>query len=231
MINDKKIAVFFDCENISSKYLDEIFFELAKSGEVMIRQAYKDWSSNQSKSWSEKIPMFAIKPIHSNSNVSSKNVSDFQIVIDVMNTMHYSNINTIVLVSSDSDFTSLAIEIKSKGFEVIGFGEKKTPDSLINAYSTFFELPITKVDALKDEDEDETDIISILKDAIISTRGDEDFAYLSQIGTFLKNKNASLHPTNYGASTWSKILRRHKDIFYVSHKDHRGKIIIVSLVE
>ena len=41
MINDKKIAVFFDCENISSKYLDEIFFELAKSGEVMIRQAYK----------------------------------------------------------------------------------------------------------------------------------------------------------------------------------------------
>ena len=36
MIN-KKIAIFFDCENISSKYVNEIFDELAKIGEITIK--------------------------------------------------------------------------------------------------------------------------------------------------------------------------------------------------
>ncbi|MCJ8326646.1 MAG: NYN domain-containing protein [Campylobacterales bacterium] len=228
MSSDKKIAIFFDCENVSSKYLDEIFVELAKVGQVMIRQAYNDWSSKLSRTWSEKLPMFAIKPIHISANVSSKNVSDFQIVIDVMNTMHYSNVDTIVLVSSDSDFTSLAIEIKSKAFEVIGFGEKKTPDSLKNAYSTFYELPLKKE---LEKSSSNVDIIAILINAINSTKGEDDYAYLAQIGTFLRNKNASLHPTNFGSDSWSNIFREYPAIFEVSYKDNIRSRIMVRLVE
>ena len=251
MKNEKKIAIFFDCENVSAKYLDEIFLELAKVGEVMIRLAYNDWSNKRSFTWGSKLPMFAIKPIHTNTNTASKNVSDFQIVIDVMNTMHSSSIDTIVLVSSDSDFTSLAIEIKSKGFEVIGFGESKTPASLKNAYSTFYELPMNKkviktkktkkikdvdvdvdVDVDLDENEEvELDIITILEDAVRSTKGEDDYSYISQIGIFLKNKNASLHPRNYGANTWSEILRENSDVFEVSYKDNKRSQIVVKLVE
>ena len=49
-MNNKKIAVFFDCENISSKYVDEIFAELVNHAEVIIKQAYKDFSTTQYKS-------------------------------------------------------------------------------------------------------------------------------------------------------------------------------------
>lgn len=40
----EKIAVLFDCENISSKYVDYVFKELKKRGEILIKQAFKDWS-------------------------------------------------------------------------------------------------------------------------------------------------------------------------------------------
>lgn len=47
---DKKIGLFFDAENISAKFVDEIFDELAKVGEVIIKKAYHNWSHSQSQS-------------------------------------------------------------------------------------------------------------------------------------------------------------------------------------
>ena len=37
-MKNKKIAVFFDCENISAIYVDSVFDKLEKYGEVIIRQ-------------------------------------------------------------------------------------------------------------------------------------------------------------------------------------------------
>lgn len=224
MIN-KKIAVFFDCENISSKYVSDIFDELANYGEVTIRQAYKDWGSNQNKGWDEQIPKFAIKPIQVTSHSSSKNVSDFQIVIDIMNTMHISNVDIIVIVSSDSDFTSLAIEIKSKGFEVFGFGEIKTPESLRNAYSTFIELPTSNQSSIKNE----SNLLSLLKDAVEKTKSDNGYALISQVGNYLGRKNASYNAKNYGANTWGDIFKKYTNYFEIDYLDSKKSAIVVRI--
>ena len=61
-MSNKKIAVFFDCENISSIYVKEIFDELANYGEVVIRRAYANWA-NSNKSWNDKIHKFTIESI------------------------------------------------------------------------------------------------------------------------------------------------------------------------
>ena len=42
-----------------------------------------------------------------------------------------------MLVSSDSDFTSLANRIREQGLDVIGIGEGKTPESLRNVCTRF----------------------------------------------------------------------------------------------
>ncbi len=224
-MNNKKIAVFFDCENISSKYVSDIFDELANYGEVTIRQAYKDWGSDQSKKWNEQISKFAIKQIQVKSHSASKNVSDFQIVIDVMNTMHTSKVNIIVLVSSDSDFTSLAIEVKSKGFEVFGFGESKTPEALRNAYSIFIDLPTNNKPSINKEDE----LLSLLKDAIEKTKSDNGYALISQVGSYLGRKNASYNAKNYGANTWGDILKEYPEYFEIDYQDLRKSTIIVRI--
>ena len=89
MRNDKKIAIFFDCENISAKYISSIFDELANYGEVIIKQSFKDWSSSNNKSWSQELhEEFAIEPIQVFKSKSAKNSSDLRIqraVLEIMN--------------------------------------------------------------------------------------------------------------------------------------------------
>lgn len=221
-MNDKKIALFIDCENISPKYIDDIFNELANYGEVIIRQAYRNYVKNN-KNWESILMKYAIKPIQTIFNINSKNISDFQIVIDVMNTIYNSKIDIIVLASSDSDFTSLAIEIKSKGVAVIGFGEHKTPEALKNAYSIFIELPVGG--SIKEDDT----LKEILKDAIENTCNDSGFSLVSQIGSYLKNKNSSYHAKNFGKNTWGEIFKMYPKDFEIDYKDTKKSTLIVKI--
>lgn len=41
------------------------------------------------------------------------------------------------LITSDSDFTGLAMRLREEGLTVLGFGEKKTPDAFRNACHKF----------------------------------------------------------------------------------------------
>jgi len=216
MIN-KKIAIFFDCENISSKYVDEIFDELAKIGEITINKAYHNWSNNQSNGWSEKLSQFAIEPIQVFPNISGKNSIDMKLAIDVTNTTHLNTVDIIVLVSSDSDFSALAIDIRAKGIESIGFGEEKTPASLRRAFNTFYELP--KIKKKKNP-------IQLLKEAINSTKDDNGFANVSQIGIYLKNKDSSLNAQNFGAQRWSDIFREQSKHFSIDYKNNRSTLLV-----
>ena len=144
-MKEKKIAVFFDCENISANHVPSIFDELANYGEVIIKQSFKDWCSSNNKSWNQELhEEFAIEPIQVFKSKSAKNSSDLRIQRAVMEIMNKKNIDIIVLVSSDSDFRDLAMSIRADNFEAIGFGESKTPKSLKHAYSIFIELPIKK---------------------------------------------------------------------------------------
>jgi len=249
---NKKLAVFFDCENISPKYIDDLMNKLASEGEAIIKRAYGDWRDDKLKNWDKLIRDWAISPIYTNyykkpndntpnskkqeedKNIG-KNVSDFAIVIDVMNTINQKKADTIVIVSSDSDFTTLAVEIKSQSFGIIGCGEKKTPSTFQNACSTFVQLPIKEQVSSKkrakansnqsNENEEskytkeEQKLINILKDAINRNKIDDGSALVSQIGVFLKNKNSTLIASNYGHNSWGGIFRYFEDEFEVSYQD------------
>ncbi len=212
---EKKIGLFFDAENISAKFVDEIFDELAKVGEVILKKAYHNWSHSQSQSWQEKLQEFAIDPIQIFPNLSGKNAVDIKLTVDVINLTYTSKIDTIVLVSSDSDFTVLATDIKSKGIEVLGFGEVKTPDSFRKAFSSFYELSRKKKTP-----------IDILRDAIENTRKDDYYANLSDVTRYLKNKDASYNAQNYGASKWSDIVKNYNQYFKVEYRSNKSVLFV-----
>ena len=63
------------------------------------------------------------------------------------------------LVTSDSDFTKLAIRLSEAGMHVIGMGEQKTPASLVSACQSFKFLDLLYKDAIineKDESEEQS---------------------------------------------------------------------------
>lgn len=136
---DKKLAIYFDGDNVSGDYVDFVFSKL-KDTDIIIKRAFRDWS--KSSNWSkELLEKYAIKPEQIFSCAKAKNAADIAITIAVIDEINKSTVNGIVIVSSDSDFSALIDRIRANGLEAIGFGNDKTLPRLRNAYNKFIELP------------------------------------------------------------------------------------------
>src|SRR6056297_2664558 len=131
------LATLIDADNVPAKHAEAILKEVAAIGEPALRRVYGDWTSARLKGWSEKILSLGLVAHQQTSNISGKNASDIGLVIDAMDILHGQRFDGFVLVSSDSDFTSLANRLREDGKIVIGIGEKKTPEPLRNVCNRF----------------------------------------------------------------------------------------------
>jgi hypothetical protein len=87
--------------------------------------------------WKSSLLENAITPIQQYSYTTGKNSSDSAMIIDAMDILYTEKTDGFVLVSSDSDFTRLAIRLREAGQRVIGIGERKTPSAFIAACDKF----------------------------------------------------------------------------------------------
>lgn len=145
---DNTIALLIDCDNISFKTIGPVMKELEQYGEVIIKRAYGNWRSDTLKNWAIKLTELSIKPIHQIDYTKGKNATDMAIVIDAMDLLHMRKVNAIALVSSDSDFTPLAMKLLEEGLKVYVFGNSGTPISLKNSCNIF-----TDIDSLQSKAE------------------------------------------------------------------------------
>jgi len=134
----RSIALFLDCENISADHIVEIYQKLSAYGQIVVSRAYANWSRDKHSAWRGACVAHTIELIHP--ITAMKNAADIRITIDVMKVMEMPQIEIIALVSSDSDFTGLAIEGQSRGITMIGIGEKHAPQMLRHAYAEFIIL-------------------------------------------------------------------------------------------
>lgn len=146
---NNSIALLIDCDNISFKMIDPILKEVEQYGDVIIKRAYGNWSSDRLNNWTTKLMPLSIKPIHQIDYTKGKNATDMAIVIDAMDLLHMRKASAIALVSSDSDFTPLAMKLLEEGLKVYVFGSSTTPLSLKNACNVF-----TDINALCSKPED-----------------------------------------------------------------------------
>lgn len=149
-MEDKRFAILIDTDNISSKYISAIMDEMTKHGIVTYRRAYGDWTSTQAKGWKNKLMENSITPMQQFCNTVGKNATDSTLIIDAMDILYTGNVDGFCIVSSDGDFTRLAIRLRESGMSVVGMGEEKTPRSFRTACSQF-----TVLENLIDEDEEE----------------------------------------------------------------------------
>lgn len=147
MSEEKRYAMLIDSDNVSAKYIDTILDELAAMGVVTVRRIYGDWG-NCVNGWNKSTLLnHSIVPIHQYAYTTGKNSTDSAMIIDAMDLLYAGNVDGFCLVSSDSDFTRLAVRLREAGKDVIGMGEKKTPDAFVKACTSFKIL-----DALLSED-------------------------------------------------------------------------------
>lgn len=137
-----KIAVLIDADNVSSSIADGLFSELAGIGEVAVKRIYGDLTSPYLANWKPVISQYAIRPIQQFAFTAGKNASDSALIIDAMDLLHSGLFDIFCIVSSDSDFTGLAIRIKEAGLQVYGYGESKTPVAFRNACHRFTQVEV-----------------------------------------------------------------------------------------
>ena len=126
MNEEKKLALLIDSDNVSAKYAPFILQEASKYGELAYKRVYGDWEKGGN-GWHYPALNNSIMPVQQMNYIAGKNSTDFSMIIDAMDILYTGNVDGFVLVTSDSDFTRLAIRLREAGKMVVGIGEVKTP--------------------------------------------------------------------------------------------------------
>lgn len=210
-----RIAVMIDGDNTRPAYADEVLSEVAKYGKPTIKRVYGDWTNPHLTQWARKLNSLGLRAMHQNAFTKSKNSTDLALVIDAMDLLYDDNVEAFALVTSDSDFTSLAHRLRESGKVVYVLGENKAPDALKNACDKFIDLEVVQDDKRSDADEpataepdDESDaapaptinLQSALTRALNAVSDDEGWASLGALGNQLNRTHPSFDARTFGGS-------------------------------
>lgn len=210
-ISGYKIALMIDSENVSPKYIKPVMNEISKYGKIVIARFYGD-VNNLSKEWHKTATDHAIKPVHQYNVAIGKNAADMAMALDAQEMMYQEKVNCFFIVSSDSDFTPLAVKLREGGMHVIGVGnEKKVTPAFRSSCNEFkyFEY-------LDDSEEEEEEVkparsskqeIEILIKSIIVENGVDNKIQLSRLGDILVNRFSDFDPRKYGAKSLSSLVK------------------------
>ena len=143
-IENLRLAVLIDGDNAPRDCLKSIMEEIAIYGTPMIKRIYGDWASHGLASWKDSLLENAVTPKQQFAYTTGKNATDSAMIIDAMDILYTGKTDGYVLVSSDSDFTPLAIRLRESGMYVIGIGEEKTPKAFVQACDKFIRIEVIR---------------------------------------------------------------------------------------
>lgn len=132
-----RLAVLIDADNAQAAVIEGLLAEIARFGEATVKRIYGDFTSPNSAQWKKVLNKYAIKPVQQFAYTTGKNATDSTLIIDAMDLLYTRRFDGFCLISSDSDFTGLALRIREEGLTVLGFGEQKTPEAFRNACHKF----------------------------------------------------------------------------------------------
>ena len=244
------LAVLIDGDNIPSAHVKEMMEEITKYGNPTIKRIYGDWTKPHLSKWKNLLLENAITPIQQYGYTTGKNATDSAMIIDAMDILYSEKVSGFCLVSSDSDFTRLATRLREAGMQVIGIGEKKTPNPFIVACDRFIYIEILKSQTEKAETGTEKETAKDLVDKIttkdiklistsISDSSDEDgWAFLGDVGSLIQKKRPNFDSRNYGFIKLTPLIKsigefeieqrespksRHKLIFVKNKEKSRSR--------
>jgi len=150
--NTMRLAVLIDADNAQASVIEGLLAEVARFGIATVRRIYGDFTSPNSASWKKVLQEFAIKPVQQFAYTKGKNATDSTLIIDAMDLLYTRKFDGFCLVTSDSDFTGLAMRMREEGLTVFGFGEQKTPEAFRNACHKFIFTEVLR--KAREEDKD-----------------------------------------------------------------------------
>lgn len=239
-----KLAVLIDADNVPYSNIKGMMEEITKYGTPTTKRIYADWTKPNANGWKSVLLEHAITPIQQYSYTTGKNSSDSALIIDAMDLLYSDKVDGFCIVSSDSDFTRLAIRLRESGMKVIGIGEKKTPNAFIVACDRFVFIEVLEGTTKKKKPkatttttpsdtkkvvEKETAIkidnptIDLIEDTIDAISDDDGWAFLGDVGNLIVKNKPEFDPRSYGFSKLTPMLKSLTDILEIDERDSDKK--------
>ncbi len=235
-----RLAVLIDADNAQAAVIEGLLAEIARFGEAIVKRIYGDFTSPSSASWKKVLQRHAIKPVQQYAYTTGKNATDSTLIIDAMDLLYTRRFDGFCLVTSDSDFTGLAVRIREEGLIVLGFGEQKTPEAFRNACNKFIltevlrpsldreQLQKTEPPAVQAKTVPTKDTAigfpkKFMLDAIEQSSDDAGWAHLGTFGSYLTKLQPDFDSRLYGYKKLSDLVRARTDIFATEERIPPGQ--------
>lgn len=191
------------------------------------------------------IARYAIKPVQQFAYTTGKNATDSALIIDAMDLLYTRKFDGFCLITSDSDFTGLAMRLREEGLTVLGFGEKKTPEAFRNACHKFVFTEVLRLSTPtesvgvppKVESEQKSALHQASTEAVepklefpkkfvlVALEQSVDDAGWAQVGTFgsyLNKLQPDFDSRLYGYKKLSDLVKAKTDIFVTEERQAPG---------
>lgn len=240
-MQELKLAVLIDADNIPHTHIKEMLEEVSKIGTPTIKRIYGDWTKPNLGGWKSVLLDNAIIPIQQYSYTTGKNSSDSALIIDAMDILYSDRVSGFCIVSSDSDFTRLSTRLREAGMVVIGIGEKKTPQPFIASCNKFIYLEI-----LKRQQADETPEAAepsasketpktaskaltkldrstkrFLIESTEELSDESGWTFLGSLGNYISKNRPDFDPRNYGFNKFFDLIKSTNQ-FEIDERDSGG---------
>ena len=216
----RAIALLIDGDNVQRDLLGEILAEAARFGRVTTRRIYGDFTEQNMSGWKDTLNTHAIQPIQQYRYTTGKNATDIALIIDAMDLLHGGTVQGFCIVSSDSDYTRLAMRIQEQGLFVMGVGREQTPKSLVNACEVFVYTenlaPQTTPEPQKTSTAKATEApawAEMIERAIDMATQDDEWAHLGAVGHYLRQLDPAFDPRSHGHKQLSQLIESNEDLF------------------
>lgn len=232
-----RLAVLIDADNAQAAVIEGLLAEIATYGEATVKRIYGDFTASTSASWKKVLQRHAIKPVQQFAYTTGKNATDSTLIIDAMDLLYTRKFDGFCLVTSDSDFTGLAMRLREEGLTVFGFGEKKTPDAFRNACHKFIftevlrphtqtkntvkekETKKSKIDHPESKNDfPEEFVLAALEQSV----DDSGWAGLGAFGSYLTKLQPDFDSRLYGYKKLSELVKAKSDLFITEDRAVSG---------
>jgi len=208
-------ALLIDFDNVTMGIRSDLQRELQSlmnsemiRGKVSVQRAYADW---------RRYPQYIVPLSEASIDLifapafgsNKKNATDIRLAIDALELIFTRpEIGTFILLSGDSDFSSLVIKLKEYGKYVIGVGIRESSSDLLiqncDEYYSYNELAgLTKV---ADETAPSRDPWELVVDALLEMRKRSDVMRSDRLKQVMQELDPAFDEKNVGMSRFSKFV-------------------------
>src|SRR5213595_1574702 len=222
-------ALLIDFDNVTMGIRSDLQTELKRllqseiiRGKVAVQRAYADWRRYPQYivPLSESSIDLIFAPAH---GANKKNATDIRLAIDALELVFTRpEIGTFILLSGDSDFSSLVIKLKEYGKYVIGVGIRESSSDLLvqNCDEYYSYNALAGLVKFGEEEVVKKDPWELVTEAIERMQRNKDVMRADRLKQVMQQIDSSFDEKNLGMSKFSR---------FVTEAAHRGLVTLTKL--